>query len=227
LTGGAEQQAEDIVAAQQPDRLDQQFLAASSVKRVGQRITWLPSGTRSSVASLISRSARTTAGSKRSKFTPGEIVTSFSAKAGKRATASLATCSDTAITASARVWRPSMKRSFAPSAIKGACKVAIHLAPSRRATARATHAVAGDRACTTVTPASRKPALSLAGRMSRAIKGLRPSGISTCRLRWRSRTGTITPLGDATIDAPSAAIAACAASSVARARPPPARLGTI
>ena len=37
---------------------------------------WLPSGTRSSPASLITRSARTIAGSKRSKLTPGEIVSS-------------------------------------------------------------------------------------------------------------------------------------------------------
>ena len=188
---------------------------------------WLPSGTRSSPASLITRSARTIAGSKRSKLTPGEIVSSRPARAGKCFSASRATYSDTAITPSARTWRRSTKRPARLLATNGKCSVAIHLISSRRASACATHAVAGERAWISETRASRRLAASLRGKVSRGHNAWRLAGNSRCVARSRSRSGTRVPPGEATMAEPPAAITACAASSVARARPPPARVGTI
>ena len=52
--------------------------------------------------------------------------------------------------------------------MNGACSVAIHLISSRRASARATHAVAGERAWISETRASRRLAASLRGKVSRA-----------------------------------------------------------
>ena len=68
---------------------------------------------------------------------------------------------------------------------------------------------------------------SLPGSMSRPHSAWPPSGSSRCVARSRSRSGTMAPPGEATMAEPPAAITACAASSVARASPPPARVGTI
>ncbi len=157
---------------------------------------------------------------------PGGIVSRRPSSVGKRCSASRATCSDTAITASARACRRSTKRSAMPSARKGACRVAIHLTPSRRASARHPGRL-GERAWISETRASRRLEASLPGSIRRPHSGWLPSGNSRCVARSLSRSGTMAPPGEATMAEPPAAITACAASSVARARPLPARVGTI
>jgi hypothetical protein len=67
----------------------------------------------------------------------------------------------------------------------------------------------------------------LPGRVNRPHAGCDGAGISMWLARNLSRSGTMLPPGDATIAEPPAAMTACAASSVARATPPPARVGTI
>jgi len=58
--------------------------------RAAQITTWAPSGTPSSADSLINRSARTVAGSKRSRLMPGRMVSIRSASTGMWAIAFLA-----------------------------------------------------------------------------------------------------------------------------------------
>jgi len=92
---------------------------------------------------------------------------------------------------------------------------------------RATQTIAGVRPCTTVTLASRKRAARRAGSDRRAHNGCWLFGRSRCLTRRRSSSGTSMPPADATVAEPPAAITACAASSVVRARLPPASDGTI
>ena len=89
------------------------------------------------------------------------------------------------------------------------------------------HTVAGVRPCTTVTLAPRKCAASRAGSDRRAHNGCWLLGRSRCLPRRRSSSGTSKPPADATVAEPPAAITACAASTVVRARLPPASDGTI
>ena len=78
-----------------------------------------------------------------------------------------------------------------------------------------------------VTWAPRKRAARRAGSDRRAHNGCWLFGRSRCLPRRRSSSGTSMPPADATVAEPPAAITACAASRVVRARLPPASDGTI
>ena len=170
------------------------FWPRSSSKRAGHRMRWLPSGTRSSRGQPdhAGRRARSP-GSKRSKLMPGGMVSSRSAERGEvlqRVARDMLRHGDHRVGARLAALDEAVEpRSCATN---GGCRVAMHLTSSRRATARATHAVAGERAWTTLTSASRRLATSL--RRQREARPQRMAARRATRGAWRAAAAARAPV---------------------------------